>query len=330
MPIFDAKHQGLLPAGVEKNLPQEGKGAGAPCLGTQLGERFGHHRDVEQLQQEGGRLMWCQSGCCEHAVHGSSHRRRCGALQQSTMLPQHVEDRAVGRGRAVWEAVSLVVGHCLLGDLLDKFVQEARFAHAGFPDDTEHLPLALHRLPQVVVQDGQLPLPPHIARQWSTSPPGHPAVPLPHALHRVEQEGGCLSGAVERASRHAVYLSLHQLIGRGTQENGIRVRQLLQYCGQSGCRPYGSVELLRGIGESPHHERPGMEPQTEDDTLASGLSAEGCLLLQVLAQLHRRQHRPPRMVLVRDRGTKQPHKPLPAHLHERAVVTLHDVLHLGQ
>ena len=124
-----------------------------------------------------------------------------------------------------------------------------------------------------------------------------------------------LSGAVERASRHAVYLSLHQLIGRGTQENGIGVRQLLQYCGQSGCRPQGSVELLRGIWESPHHERPGMEPQTDEDTLAAGLRAEGCLLLQVLAQLHRCQHRPSRMVFVRHRGPKQPHKPLPAHLH---------------
>ena len=92
--------------------------------------------------------MQCQFGCCEHAVHGSRHRRRCGAIRQSTMLPQHVEDRAIGCGRAVWEAVSLIVGHLLLGDLLDKFAQEARFAHTGFPDDPEHLPLALHPLPR--------------------------------------------------------------------------------------------------------------------------------------------------------------------------------------
>ena len=34
-----------------------------------------------------------------------------------------------------------------------------------------------------------------------------------------------------------------------------------------------------------------MEPPLEDDPLASSQSAEGCLLLQVLAQLHSRQHR---------------------------------------
>jgi hypothetical protein len=61
------------------------------------------------------------------------------------MLPQHIEDRAAWCGRAVGQAMALIVGHCLLDDLVDKFVHEAQFAHAGFPDDPEHLSLALPR-----------------------------------------------------------------------------------------------------------------------------------------------------------------------------------------
>jgi hypothetical protein len=83
---------------------------------------------------------------------------------------------------------------------------------------------------------------------------------------------------------------------------------LLQDGGQRGGRPQGRVELLRGRGRGP--ERPGMEPHTEADTLVSGLHAAGGRLLQALAQLYGCQHRPPRVVLVRDRGPKQPHRSL--------------------
>ena len=117
--------------------------------------------------------MQCQFGCCEHAVHGSRHRRRCGAIRQSTMLPQHVEDRAIGCGRAVWEAMSLIVGHLLLGDLLDKFVQEARFAHTGSPMIPSTCPWPCHPAPGG--RAGRpAPAHAHIARQRSTSPPGTP------------------------------------------------------------------------------------------------------------------------------------------------------------
>jgi hypothetical protein len=87
------------------------------------------------------------------------------------------------------------------------------------------------------------------------------------------------------------------------------VRPLPQDGGQRGGRPQGRVELLRGRGERPYHERPGMEPHTETDTLVSGLRAAGGRLLQALAQLYGRQHRPPLVVLVRDRGPNSPTDP---------------------
>jgi hypothetical protein len=77
------------------------------------------------------------------------------------------------------------IGHRLTAQALGEFVKQARLANAGLARDTDHLPLALAGVPQVLMQHRQLALTPDEPAQDAPATPQHSRPPLSDPVHLV-------------------------------------------------------------------------------------------------------------------------------------------------
>ena len=88
---------------------------------------------------------------------------RCGMvpLHERAELPQEVTHREIRDGLAVCQTVPAIPRHLVWRQTAPKFREQPRLAHPRRSDQADHLPLARpHRLP-AIVQQRQLPGPPH-------------------------------------------------------------------------------------------------------------------------------------------------------------------------
>src|SRR5215510_11078493 len=108
----------------------------------------------------------------------------------------------------------------LAAQAMDEFIEQARLAHAGLPDDADHLPLSLSRLRQALVQERQFPAAAHKTTHGASLPPWHARTPPDDPLHRVHRDRGRSRVAVDRPVRLDAYLPLHQPVGGGADKNG--------------------------------------------------------------------------------------------------------------
>ena len=160
--------------------------------------------------------------------------------------------------------------------------------------------------------------------------PRHTRPALAQPLHGVDRHSRRQPGNVEGARGGALDLLLHQGIGGRADAHRPGRRVLLEAQGHLRRLAHGRIGPLGEHPEGPRHHRPRVHPQLHGHRarVSGGVLGQGGLA--ALPEVARRQHGPPRVVLLRRWGAKQGRKPLPRAEREGAVVVLDHLLHQRQ
>ena len=163
--VFKDQQQGLHLAFAQQDALQRLQGAAPPLQGVQGQERTVGRQGFEQGQH--GRHGVLEGVIQRQNLPGDlgPDRPQVIAVLDMTVGFEQVADRQVGRGLAVGHRATLQAQPALRVVRVEELVDQARFAHAGLPQEGDDLPLAGPGPCQGLLQRLQFGLPPHKGRQ---------------------------------------------------------------------------------------------------------------------------------------------------------------------
>ena len=142
--------------------------------------------------------------------------------------------------------------------------------------------------------------------------PRHARPALAQPLHGVDRHGRRQPGHGEGVRGGTLDLLLHQGVGGRADAHRPGRRVLLEAQGHLRRLAHGRIGPLGEPPEGPRHHQPRVHPQLHGHRalVSGGVLGQGGLA--ALPEVARRQHGPPRVVLLRRWGAKQGRKPSPA------------------
>ncbi len=176
MQIFNRDdHRSVLTA-AKADLAQGVKRAGFNRLRTQASQGRPIARHIQQMHEIRHFFIASHAGSMDHLFHfvfnriGRIRSRDFPGLPQG--IPQGIPQGQIGRCIAVGDTVALTIDHLVGVKLMLEFVEQAGFAHPGFPNDAYDLAPAGPHVVQEGIEGLQLPLPSHKGVQSVVRPSG--------------------------------------------------------------------------------------------------------------------------------------------------------------
>ena len=259
-----------------------------------------------------------------------AHRARAVAVLDGEIALEEIDHRQIGRRLTVRDRAGLEDEPAVDAGRVGDFPDQARLAHAGFPDHRHHLPMAAAGAAQRLAELVQLARAPHeagqAARRRRVQPraqgPGPPQLVdrdrLLQPLHRHRPQGVDLD------------VALHQPQGLAGQQGGPWSGELFHARRQMRRLPHRRVVHVQIIADRPHDHLTGVQPDPdlhiEPLALAQllGIAADGVLHAQGgIAGAHG-------MIFMGQRRPKQGHDAVAHHLIDRPLVAVHRLHHQRQ
>ena len=178
----------------------------------------------------------------------------------------------------------------------------------------------------MVLEQREFPLAADKGTLGSGASPHNPRLPPQEPLHGIHGHGRGLPVQGEGAVGCSPHLRVHQLIGRGAQQDHPRGGLLLEPRGDVQGRADRRGQPLRVLPQVAHHHQTRMQPYAEGEDTPGELRAQGGGVVQALAQLEGGQHRPPGMILLGHGDTKHGREALTGRQGEGALIVVEHLL----